>query len=255
MNPVKDTIGWADFTLNPTTGCKHNCPYCYARAFAGRKMGRYATTGFLPYFHRDRLEEPSKRKKPARIFVGSAGDLCGDWDYCEYGHGNLMHTGSYVVRQIAEAMRKAPQHQYLVLTKADLYRNGLSTACAKELSEAGAWLGISITGHPKYDADERMRLVGLLDTVPTRRFVSVEPIMIGGYYSHSLCDLMTRLELRKIDWLIIGGMTGAQRKRHHPDKSKEIAEMLIEHAKRAGVPVYCKSNLGYAQEYKEFPKP
>lgn len=35
--------------------------------------------GFEPTFHRYRLDEPQKLKKPSRIFVVSMGDLFGDW--------------------------------------------------------------------------------------------------------------------------------------------------------------------------------
>jgi len=31
MNPIKKSIGWADFSWNPVTGCTHGCEYCYAR--------------------------------------------------------------------------------------------------------------------------------------------------------------------------------------------------------------------------------
>lgn len=32
----KTRIEWCDSTWNPVTGCKHGCPYCYARRVAGR---------------------------------------------------------------------------------------------------------------------------------------------------------------------------------------------------------------------------
>jgi DNA repair photolyase len=36
MNPCKKTIGWADFTWNPVTGCMRDCKYCYARRIHNR---------------------------------------------------------------------------------------------------------------------------------------------------------------------------------------------------------------------------
>ena len=30
-NNISMTIGWATRSWNPVTGCKHGCPYCYAR--------------------------------------------------------------------------------------------------------------------------------------------------------------------------------------------------------------------------------
>ena len=37
MNRSK--IEWCDHTLNPITGCRHNCEYCYARRMVARFSG------------------------------------------------------------------------------------------------------------------------------------------------------------------------------------------------------------------------
>ena len=34
MNETK--IDWAEMSWNPVTGCRHGCPYCYARRTAHR---------------------------------------------------------------------------------------------------------------------------------------------------------------------------------------------------------------------------
>jgi protein gp37 len=84
MNNVAKTIGWSDLSWNPITGCLGGCSYCYARAMA-RRFGRTdEERAFLPTFHPERLGEPARRKKPARIFVCSTSDLYGvgvdaDW--------------------------------------------------------------------------------------------------------------------------------------------------------------------------------
>ena len=36
----KTKIEWADSTWNPITGCRHKCPYCYARGIANRFVSR-----------------------------------------------------------------------------------------------------------------------------------------------------------------------------------------------------------------------
>ena len=33
---LKTKIEWCDSTWNPITGCRHKCPYCYARRMAER---------------------------------------------------------------------------------------------------------------------------------------------------------------------------------------------------------------------------
>ena len=47
INMKNTKIEWADATLNPVIGCKHGCPYCYAKYMNKR-------FGFTPNF-----EEPT----------------------------------------------------------------------------------------------------------------------------------------------------------------------------------------------------
>mgnify|MGYP003056095369 CR=1 FL=1 len=44
MNKTK--IEWCDSTWNPVTGCRHGCPYCYARSVAGRFGGRWDDSSY-----------------------------------------------------------------------------------------------------------------------------------------------------------------------------------------------------------------
>jgi protein gp37 len=116
MNKTK--IEYVDLTFNPVTGCLHPCreTYCYAAKIARRFGGCYDPVsgenikqdergivsiehtsrvfyktkkgdiipapysyGFAPTFHRYRLGEPGKLKKPSTIFVCSMSDLFGEW--------------------------------------------------------------------------------------------------------------------------------------------------------------------------------
>jgi protein gp37 len=75
MNRTK--IEWCDFTWNPVTGCRKNCPYCYAARMSKRFSN--AWNGFIPTFYPKRLSEPRGAVKSVSIFVSSMGDLFGDW--------------------------------------------------------------------------------------------------------------------------------------------------------------------------------
>lgn len=139
----KTKIDWADATWNPVTGCLHGCEYCYARRIAERFGGASEThnnecchecqwitegTGeihdldepiydfdngrnapypfdFDPTFHRYKLDEPQKWKKPRNIFVCSMADLFGDWVPDEW------------IQEVFQACEAAPWHRYLFLTK------------------------------------------------------------------------------------------------------------------------------------------
>lgn len=136
----KTKIDWCDSTWNPVTGCLHGCEYCYARKIAERfgskqkpesiersvlnapmrctdlysymrmagisqgKVQPYPFD-FSPTFHRYKLDEPQRWKKPRTIFVCSMADLFGDWVPDEW------------VQEVFKACEAAPQHRYIFLTK------------------------------------------------------------------------------------------------------------------------------------------
>ena len=124
MNETK--IDWAEMSWNPVTGCRHGCPYCYARRTAHRfdaGLEDHASTdglhvleekikgtpypyGFEPTMHRYRLNQPERQEEPQTVFVCSMADLFGRW----------VPT-SWIV-EVLDACRRAPQHRYLFLTKA-----------------------------------------------------------------------------------------------------------------------------------------
>ena len=116
----KSKIEWCDMTWNPVTECLHNCEYCYAEKIAkrfGDGWGLERNTRFLempakpinpypdkfnPSFHKYRLNEPTKIKKPQNVFVCSMADLFGEWipDQCQqvkhlnnliYGYDEILH--------------------------------------------------------------------------------------------------------------------------------------------------------------------
>jgi len=90
-------IEWTDRTWNPVTGCtkvSQGCKHCYAEVIAGRFFAsKYPTVPIGPELpdgaptgwrdrsftdvqtHPERLLEPLRWKKPARVFVNSMSDL------------------------------------------------------------------------------------------------------------------------------------------------------------------------------------
>lgn len=97
MNKTK--IDWATMSWNPVTGCRHGCPYCYARrtatrfnagwrirprwprppCAAGEDQGDAIPVWFRATLHRYRLGQPQNTKEPQTVFVCSMADLFGRW--------------------------------------------------------------------------------------------------------------------------------------------------------------------------------
>lgn len=126
MNETK--IDWAEMSWNPVTGCRHGCPYCYARRTAHRfdaRLEDHAAVGglhvleerikgtpypygFEPTLHRYRLDQPERKKEGRTVFVCSMADLFGRW------------VPTAWIRDVLDACQRAPQHRYLFLTKTPL---------------------------------------------------------------------------------------------------------------------------------------
>lgn len=74
----KTKIEWADSTWNPITGCRHKCPYCYARGIANRFVSRKGCHLVYPY-EWDCMSEKQRNKilsKKTVIMSGESGYAC-----------------------------------------------------------------------------------------------------------------------------------------------------------------------------------
>lgn len=204
MNRTK--IEWTDYTWNPITGCSRRCSYCYAWKMAKRLRGRYGYPKDDPFrvtFHPDRLNEPSKVKKPSKIFVCSMGEMF-DKD-SKYGWIGLIFA----------VIKRNPHHIFQILTK-----------CPEVLPQfsfpENVWLGITI--------DRQREVKGLkylLETDAKVKFISFEPL-------HEEIDII----LDGIDWIIIGSQTNPYKPPNY-----EWVLSLIQQAKSKNIPVFVKDNL------------
>jgi hypothetical protein len=72
-------IDWCDATWNPVTGCTKvspGCDHCYAAGIAHRFAGTPAyPNGFAVTLRPERLDQPTRWRRPRRIFVNSMTDL------------------------------------------------------------------------------------------------------------------------------------------------------------------------------------
>jgi len=207
-------IDWTDFTWNPISGCRHGCSYCYMHRMEKRFPGIME-----PKFHPERLEEPAELKKPSKIFVGSSGDMWGEWVDLSWIRAVLLVCYSQQFQHIYQFLTKNP----IKYSDFDCIPNG--------------WYGTTIDGL-SFTHNNLEKLVH--STKGARiRFISFEPLLAPVFPN-----------LYDIDWIIIG----ADSTRGAKKPPKKWADILIEYARGCGTAVWMKDNYGYKDVIKEWPK-
>ncbi len=235
----KTAIDWCDVTWNPVTGCKRDCPYCYAKNIAHRfghgsedggehflgepimiprtvaqdaRVDPYPY-GFDPTFHRYRLGEPKKVEKRQNIFVCSMADLFGPWVPLRW------------IREVMDACLAAPQHNYLFLTKFPERYKSLDYVSLLPRAD-NFWYGTTVT---------HIKEIPRVDELPeaAHRFVSIEPLM-------SPIDL--DFSQQTVDWIIVGAETGNRRKKAKSSPDLSWLRALNGYAIRNGIPILFKDS-------------
>jgi protein gp37 len=209
---TNSNIEWTDATWNPVTGCTKispGCKHCYAERLAKRlkAMGQANyRNGFKVTLQPHMLELPLRWKSPKRIFVNSMSDLFHEDVPTDY------------VKRVFEIMVRANWHQFQVLTKRSDRLLGLN----KELEWAPQiWMGVSVENE-KYTH----RIDDLRKTGAHVKFLSLEPLL----------GPLGKLNLRKIDWAIVGGESGPGARPVDPEWVMEIRDECL----RVGVPFFFK---------------
>jgi protein gp37 len=183
-------IEWTDATWNPLRGCARvgpGCKHCYAERFAERfrgVAGHPYRQGFDLRLVPEKLLEPLLWPQPMFVFVNSMGDLFQAEVPDEY------------IAAVAEVMRLANWHTYQVLTKrSERMRDLLNGKLRDHAVQQHVWWGVTVE-------DRRFglpRIEHLLGAPAAIRFLSIEPLL------EDLGDLA----LDGIDWVIVGGESGA----------------------------------------------
>lgn len=178
------SIEWTQATWNPVTGCtpiSSGCQNCYAKRLAERlkSMGNanYAN-GFNLTLHEHMLCRPLEWKRPKRIFVNSMSDLF---------HEDIPFD---FIEAIFDTMKKAYWHTFQILTKRSQNLLKLSSLLNWP---ANVWVGVTV------ESQEYIQRIDDLRCIPARiRFLSLEPLL----------SPLDHLNLKNIDWVIVGGESG-----------------------------------------------
>lgn len=228
--------GYTGATWNPVRGCTKispGCKNCYAETFAERwrgVAGHPYEQGFDLRLVPEKLDEPLRATKPRAYFVNSMSDLHQD------GVGVDFLRVAYAVMQACE------RHLFMVLTKrpenmrSDLFdlradRNkvprlpscqAIPRAFLTEDALPNVWLGVSVEDR-KYGVPR----IDVLRQVPAAvRFLSAEPLL----------EDLGALDLRGIDWVIVGGESGRKARPF----ALEWCRSIVDQCRAQDVPVFVK---------------
>lgn len=213
-------IEWTDATWNPMRGCTKispGCAHCYAETFAERFRGvpgHPFEQGFDLRLVPEALDLPLRWKKSRLIFVNSMSDL--------------FHEGvpdSYIEKVFA-VMRQAKQHRFQVLTKR---AERLESFTLRHAPSTNVWLGVSVE-----NADYTWRIDHLRRASGDVRFLSIEPLL----------GRIPDLDVRGIDWVIVGGESG---RRSRPMNAAWVRE-IRDRCQWAGVPFFFKQWGGFQKK-------
>jgi protein gp37 len=268
-------IEWTGKTWNPIVGCSvvsPGCTNCYAMRMAAR-LERMSATQFPQYAGTTRpskagpvwtgkvalaegmLDRPLRVRTPTTWFVNSMGDLFhedvpDEWilRVLDVIRQASYHGGSNVGR----IDRGDGEHTFQCLTKRSrrmrdvmtrlrwdgemlhllTHDDGRSRVLLRNL-----WLGVSAERQHEADA----RVPDLIETPAAVRFVSAEPLLgpvdFTRRMAHPAGDrLSSRTWLDAMDWIIVGGESGAGARPMHPGWARSIRDQCT----AAGVPFFFK---------------
>lgn len=234
----KTKIEYCDSTWNPVTGCAHNCRYCYAKVIANRFKGCMESPdgktesilavldepkkrktksgammpapypyGFIPTFHKYRLNDLSTKHFGKTIFVCSTADL---FDF-------IMPTEW--IREVFAKCLEHPEHRYLFLTKNPFRYDSLADEGILP-NNSNFWYGTTL---------EKMSFY--FNKPGYNCFLSIEPIMSNVFSERKKPD--------GIKWMVMGAMTGRERKHFIP--TIERVQYICDAAE--GIPIFMKDSL------------
>lgn len=217
-----NNIEWAMWSWNPVTGCKHNCPYCYARDIAERFYEQKFEPTFLP----ERLSAPFNTKVPPEaqhnigyknVFTCSMADLFGRWVPSDW------------IQAVLDTVAKAPQWNFLFLTKFPI-------RMAEFDFPDNAWVGTSVDCQARVkNAEDAFRNVNA-----KVKWLSCEPLLEPLQFS----------SLEMFSWIVLGG---ASKSTQTPEwrPPRQWINDIEQKAHEVGCMVYEKTNL--LERIKEYP--
>jgi protein gp37 len=205
-------IEWTEATWNPVTGCTKispGCKHCYAERMALRlhAMGQPNYRNAFRLTLQDQMvEAPLRWRTPKTIFVNSMSDLF---------HEEVPVS---FIAQVFDVMRRAHWHRFQILTK----RSERLAAMSSQLDwPRNVWMGVSVER-----ADYAFRIDDLRRTDAATKFLSLEPLL----------GPLPRLDLRGMNWVIVGGESGPRARAMNPEWVRDLRDQC----QRRRIPFFFK---------------
>ncbi len=257
-------IEWCDHTWNPWYCCtrvSEGCANCYMERWA-KRCGRDAFGGPIPSKHRMHFPRSKKHKVGDFVFVCSLSDFFHD-DAPDQWRADALAEMSQRPELVFLLLTKRIDVAERFLEEEVKIR--IPDAWEILQRKRNVWLGVTAENQSR--ADERVpKLLGL--DWPGKKFISIEPMVgpvdliqamgvgcclecdgeevitdpahdlhprqTGDDPDHDWCPVCTDAGERKvygIDWVIVGGESGANARAMHPDWARSVRDQC----KAAGV--------------------
>ena len=261
--------------ISGCTKISDGCKNCYAEKMANRLKAigtKGYENGFAVTLHPDRIGEPLNRKKPTMYFVCSMGDIFNEKvpdAFIDAVFATMALCPQHTFQVLTKRVDRMEKYLNEAEKRIEAYFMHDEQTAQFQYPLPNVWLGV--TAENQEQADKRIPI--LLDTPAALRFVSVEPMLDeinldglglewgGSYYGTKCtkcgnagssgivlgcceddiwcgeCGSREHIEdLPTLDWVIIGGETGAGARPLQYEWVKDIQEQC----KAANVPFFFK---------------
>lgn len=240
-------IQWTHHTFNPWRGCTHvspGCEHCYAETLSKRNpatLGTWGANGTRAMASESYWRQPERWNRAAekagerrRVFCASLADVFEDRPELVWPRARLFALTSRTPHLDWLLLTKRPENARRMIE--DLHQLWLADVAPN------VWLGTTVEDQRR--ADERIPI--LLGTPAAVRFLSCEPLlgpvdltMVGAAQvspTHRLGINYLARDGMHLDWLIVGGESGAKAR----PMDLAWARSLVEQGRAAEVPVFVK---------------
>ena len=232
-------IEWTHHTFNPWWGCTKvspGCAHCYADTLSKRIGHNIWGDGNPRRFFGDKhWNEPLrwnlaaiKQGNRKRVFCASMADVFEDRLELDEHRKRLFDLIGQTPGLDWLLLTKRPQHVVEICERIGL-GHGLD-------AYGNVWLGTSVENQEQADK----RVLALLHVPATLRFLSVEPLLakvdLSQYLAFAGGDTHLGISNPGIDWVIVGGESGADARPMHPAWARSVRDQC----ERDGVPFLFK---------------